>query len=213
MELICTTQAEADEWVAAFRRAIASGGECAGVSNIAAGVGSLEATEVSTSTGSASGDSRAGTPQSLHSCSDAGLIAPVAELVPTAALQSPRSPREEPQQQKSGWGGRASGAAAGGRRAIGLLLRRPLQQEDPFPKKEQAHNALTSVENVEPNAGQGLHSAWGEDRPTKVEVIKHGTAVKGSMAGRYGDKAAGKSLQERLACMDFSDSEGEEHAA
>jgi len=195
MELICATKAEADEWVAAFRRAIASGDDCPGVANIAAGVGSLE--EISTSTGSASGDSRAGTPHSLQSCSDTGLLVPV----PTAA---PLPPVEEPQQKRpaaSSWGGRAGGAAAGGRRAIGMLLRRPLQQEDPFPKQDQA-NIATSVENVE------LHSAWGEDRPTKV--IAHGTAVEGSIAGRYEDKAAGLSLQERLAQMEFSDSEGED---
>jgi len=202
MEVICATKAESDEWVGAFRQAMACGdGDCPGVANVSTGLGSLEATEVSTSTGSASGDSRAGTPQSLHSCSDTGLNAPVVELVPTAALPPPV---EEPHQQKpvaSSWGGRASGAAAGGRRAIGMLLRRPLQQEDPFPKKDKAH--VTSIENVEE-----LNSTWGEDRP--AEVITHGAAVEGSIAGRYGDKAAGLSLQARLAQMEFSDSEGED---
>jgi len=203
MELTCATKAESDEWVAAFRRAIASGVDCQGKGTIAPGLAGLEATEPSTSTGSASGDSRAGTPQSLHSCSDNGLLESVAEIVPTAA---PPPSIEEPQQRPatSGWGSRASGAAAGGRRAIGMLLRRPLQQGDACPKK-QAHGGLTNVENMEPN------SAWAEDR--NCFVTKESAAVEGSMAGRYGDKGAGLSLQERLAQMEFSDSEDEDPVA
>mmetsp|Transcript_28856 Transcript_28856/g.56425 ORF Transcript_28856/g.56425 Transcript_28856/m.56425 type:complete len:358 (-) Transcript_28856:215-1288(-) len=187
MELLCSSKAEADEWVASFRRAIASGSDCPGAATTAAAAGSLEATDISTSAGSASEGSRAGTPQSLQSFSDNGLIAPVAKLVPTAAPLSP--PMEGPQLQRSAassWGGRASGAAAGGRRAIGMLLRRPLQQE--------ANRALTNDENV--------------DRPTKVDTQE--AVVEGSVVGRYEDKAAGLSLQERLAQMEFSDSEGED---